>query len=118
MHLGAALLNILAGSLYGTIVGLPLVLVLTATGSSCTYLLSKHLLGSIIFGKVIPISSLANLRARVESNRSHMLLFMIAIRFIPLVPGGVVSVSSPFLKIPLSVFYISTFLGSSRAVAG
>ena len=104
-------MNILAGSLYGTILGLPMVLFLTAIGSSFTYLLSKHLLGSLIFGKLIPISSLANLRSRVESNRSHMLLFMIAIRFVPLVPGGVVSVSSPFLKIPLPLFFISTFLG-------
>ncbi|KAJ3369675.1 Transmembrane protein 41A [Kappamyces sp. JEL0680] len=102
---GAALLNILAGSMYGgfravitagTVLGLVLVLTLTATGSTFTYLLSKHFLGSILFGRIIPESTLAVLR-------DNLMLFMISIRCIPLVPGGV--------KVPIEVFFVSTFIG-------
>ncbi|KAJ3304057.1 Transmembrane protein 41A [Kappamyces sp. JEL0829] len=108
---GAALLNILAGSMYGTVLGLVLVLTLTATGSTFTYLLSKHFLGSILFGRIIPESTLAVLRKRVHANRDNLMLFMISIRCIPLVPGGVVNLSAPYVKVPIEVFFVSTFIG-------
>lgn len=109
-------MNILAGSIYGVFVGLTLVLTLTATGSSISYMLSKHLLGQLIFGRIIPESSLASLRAKVDENRDHLLVFMIGIRMVPLVPGGVVNFAAPYLDVPLKTFFISTFVGVSPYV--
>jgi uncharacterized membrane protein YdjX (TVP38/TMEM64 family) len=111
LTLTLALLNILAGSIYGVFVGLFLVLILTATGSSISYLLSKHLLGQLVFGRIISQSSLSTLRSRVDENRENLLPFMIGIRMVPLVPGGVVNFSSPYLDVPLKTFFISTFIG-------
>ena len=108
---GAALLNILAGSLFGTAKGLLLVMFLTALGSSFTYLISKHLIGSFIFGRLISESRLASLRSRVEMNRKNLLYFIISLRMLPLVPGGITNLASPFLKIPLDTFFFGTFIG-------
>jgi uncharacterized membrane protein YdjX (TVP38/TMEM64 family) len=108
---GAALLNIIAGSLYGTCKGLFLVVFLTSIGSSLTYLLSKHLLGSLIFGRIISESKLFSLRTLVEANRSNLLFVIISLRMVPLVPGSITNFTAPFLKIPLTTYFIGTSIG-------
>lgn len=107
---GAALLNILAGSMYG-IWALPLVCLLTAMGASIAYQLSKHLVGRLIFGICIPSTSIASLKDKVDANREHLLWFLFTIRCIPIIPGWFINLASPYAGIPLNLFFISTLLG-------
>lgn len=108
---GSGLANICAYFIFGY-AGFPIVVLLTATGSTMTYLLSRDYFGSFIFRRLISEETLMKLRGRVDANREHLLLFMTLIRFVPLVPGAIISLSAPFLQIPLNIFFISTLIGA------
>lgn len=47
----------------------------------------------------------------VEENYNRLFYFVIFLRLTPLVPNWFVNLSSPIVGIPLSKFYLGTFLG-------
>jgi uncharacterized membrane protein YdjX (TVP38/TMEM64 family) len=108
---GALILNILAGSMYG-LWGLPLVCSLAAIGSSFMYQISKHLLGHIVFGNVISKQSVNTMKAHVDENKDHLMLFMIITRTLPILPGWLINLTAPFVGVPLHTFAAATWLGS------
>ena len=107
---GAALLNLLAGALWGY-KALPFVSFLGATGSSFAYLLSKFWIGKLIIGTIIPKASVLSFRTTIEGQRDNLLIYMVTIRIIPLVPGWFVNLASPYVGISLPMFWLSTFIG-------
>ena len=107
---GALLLNILGGRLYG-ILALPLICTLAAIGSALMYGLSKHILGHVIFGVCVPITSVASLKSKIDEHRNHMLLFLTSIGAVPFIPGWFINVASPFVGVPIDTFFLSTWIG-------
>ncbi|KAK6091874.1 hypothetical protein BDV3_006584 [Batrachochytrium dendrobatidis] len=107
---GSALLNVLAGALYGY-PAIILISVLAAIGSTIGYLLSKHIIGTVIFGNLISRSRILSWRMAVDEHRDNMLPYMISIRTMPVVPGWFVNLASPFVGVPIGTFFTSTAIG-------
>eukprot|EP00842_Homolaphlyctis_polyrhiza_P006215 jgi/Hompol1/6595/HPOL_003156-RA len=106
---GSTVLNVLAGTLYGYN-AIPLCSFLAATGSTLGYLFSRHIIGSILFGNIIPRSRIMTWRASLDEYRDNMLLYLIALRTMPVVPSSFVNIASPFVGIDIQTFYWSTFI--------
>ncbi|KAJ2990604.1 Transmembrane protein 41A [Globomyces sp. JEL0801] len=107
---GAALLNILAGTLFG-FYALPLVCLYAALGSSITYIMSKHVLGHLVFGVCVPMSSIQSMKIKVDANRNNLLAFLVALRVFPIIPGWLLALASPYVGVPLPAFFLSTLIG-------
>ncbi|KAI8917393.1 hypothetical protein BC831DRAFT_485146 [Entophlyctis helioformis] len=107
---GSALLNILAGALYGYS-AVPLTSLLAATGSTIGYFLSLHVIGPVVFGGLISRSKVISWRVTVEEHRENLIVYLISLRTLPLVPGWFVNLASPFVGIPPVPFFISTLIG-------
>jgi len=106
---GSALLNILAGKLFGSFFGLSLVCTVTAIGASCCFLLSSYIGTKVITylaaDKVTKISSL------VKENKDDLLFYLIFIRMVPFTPNWLLNVVSPIVDIPFGYFVLSVFVG-------
>ncbi|KAH6567371.1 hypothetical protein BASA61_005575 [Batrachochytrium salamandrivorans] len=107
---GSALLNLLAGALYGY-PAIPLISLLAASGSTIGYLLSKHIIGSVIFGGLISKTRIMSWRSAIDEQKDNLLPYLISIRTMPVVPGWFVNLASPFVGIPIGHFFISTAIG-------
>lgn len=108
---GALFLNLLAGALFG-IISLPLNSFLGATGSSFAYLISKSI-GPLVVGTCISKPALKGFQATVSENKQNLMVYMITLRIVPLVPGFIVNIASPFVGVDLYTFWVSTFIGLS-----
>lgn len=106
---GSSFLNMLAGALFGPWEGLLLACMLTTSGSTFCYLLSRA------FGKqhVIRLfpDKVSMLQEKVEENRSSLFFFLLFLRFFPMTPNWFLNITSPILNIPLSMFFVSVFIG-------
>lgn len=89
--------NILGGLLYG-FWAFPLVSLLTAVGSTLSYLLSQIVLGEIVLERFAR-SNLTYLRRRVERNRDNGNLFyyLLFLRLFPFSPNWYVTAASDFV---------------------
>ncbi|XP_054839014.1 transmembrane protein 41A isoform X1 [Eublepharis macularius] len=106
---GSSFLNILAGALFGPWMGLLLCSTLTSVGATCCYGLSN------IFGKQFVIyyfpDKVAMLQRKVEENRSSLFFFLLFLRLFPMSPNWFLNLTSPILNIPVTLFFISVFIG-------
>lgn len=50
-------------------------------------------------------------KGMVESNKSSLWVFVIFLRMSPIIPNWFVNLASPIVGIPLTSFYLGTFLG-------
>ena len=109
---GSALLNLLAGVLYGPVAGCALVSLLTAAGSTLCFLLSKHLGGGFVVHFVIGRPRLAGLERSVRRHQKDSLFFYcLFIRLFPFTPNWLFNVASPWVGVPLHLFFASVLLG-------
>ncbi|KAG9349275.1 hypothetical protein JZ751_027718 [Albula glossodonta] len=101
--------NMLAGALFGPWLGLLLACVLTTVGSTFCYLLSE------VFGKSYIIrlfpDKVSMLQGKVEENRSSLFFFLLFLRFFPMTPNWFLNVTAPILNIPITLFFLSIFIG-------
>jgi len=106
---GSVFLNVLAGAIFGLWVGFPLVCILTATGASSCYLLSKY------FGKEYVLyyfqQRLTTIQAMIEGNREHLFYYLLFARLVPMTPNWFINIASPILNVPLPLFFLSVLIG-------
>ncbi|KAM9847977.1 transmembrane protein 41A-B-like [Aulostomus maculatus] len=106
---GSSLLNLLAGAIFGPWEGLLLACLLTTSGSTFCFLLST------VFGKqhVVQLfpEKVALLQRKVEENRSSLFFFLLFLRFFPMTPNWFLNITCPVLNIPISIFFLSVFIG-------
>ncbi|KAK7867628.1 hypothetical protein R5R35_014821 [Gryllus longicercus] len=106
---GSALLNVLAGALFGTYVGFPLCCFLTACGATCCYLLSQHCARTVVEhyfpDKVMYFQKL------VEKNSHQMIYFLLFLRLFPMTPNWLLNLISPIVQIPLHLFFFTVLIG-------
>ncbi|XP_028393438.1 transmembrane protein 41A-A-like [Dendronephthya gigantea] len=106
---GSVFMNLLAGALYGLKYGLPCVCIMTATGASCCFLLSKY------FGRPVLLhyfpQKLQRLQNKIKENSDNLFGFLLFLRFFPMSPNWFLNMASPVLDIPLKLFFPSVFIG-------
>eukprot|EP00126_Sphaerothecum_destruens_P003244 Sdes_comp16879_c0_seq1m6104 len=106
---GSALLNIIAGSVFGLNWALPLTCILTACGATFCYLLSWFLGKPIV--EYFFSQSLSSLKVRLSKRKTQLLPFLIFIRSVPFTPNWFVNVASPLMGISIYPFFVSTLMG-------
>jgi uncharacterized membrane protein YdjX (TVP38/TMEM64 family) len=106
---GSALLNILAGALFGPVQGLILVSFLSACGASCCYLLSRLVLKEVV-EEFFP-SQLARVQSMVTTQAHSALYVMISLRLVPVTPNWLLNIISPVIGVPLPLFFLSVLIG-------
>ncbi|XP_062599544.1 transmembrane protein 41A-like [Saccostrea cucullata] len=106
---GSVFMNLLAGALFGVWRSFPLVCLLTATGATCCYSLSKY------FGKQYVIKYFPDkikfMQEKVEENYDSLFFFLLFLRFFPMSPNWFLNLASPILNIPVYMFFFSVFIG-------
>jgi len=104
------MLSILAGALFENVWLATLIVGGSCTtGAVCCYMLSHYLLTDVIQQKLA--SRIDTFKARVTSNKDHLLSYMLFLRLTPLLPNWFINLSSPVVGIPVSTFACATFFG-------
>ncbi|XP_038063184.1 transmembrane protein 41B-like [Patiria miniata] len=106
---GSIFLSILSGFLFPFPLALLLVCLCSAIGASNCYLLS-YLVGVRLVMKYIP-DRVESWSATVAKQRQHLLNYIIFLRITPFLPNWFINITSPVLKVPITPFFIGTFLG-------
>ncbi|KAI2804585.1 Transmembrane protein 41A [Blomia tropicalis] len=108
---GSVFLNLLGGATYGVWFGFPLCCLLTATGATCCYLISKFF-GTELVEHFFE-RQLNKFREKVtaELKRSHLLFLLISLRLFPMSPNWFINIASPMVGVPIGKFFISVFIG-------
>ncbi|KAJ3313987.1 Transmembrane protein 41B [Boothiomyces sp. JEL0838] len=106
----------MGGVLYGYS-AVPLICFLVMVGSIFTFLLSKHLLGKLIFNYCIPKTTLISLKATVDANRKHLLYYLIAVRAFPFTPALITNLAYPLIGVDILSFGIGTFVDAAHTIS-
>ena len=111
---GSALLNLLAGALYGVFGGLLLVSMLTAVGASIAYVISRFV-GKAALERLVPSfqSKLKYLSERLanEQKSGSYLYLLLAMRLFPFTPNWALNIALPHLEVPILYFFAAVLLG-------
>lgn len=106
---GSFFMNLLGGALFGSWSSFPLVCLLTASGATCCYLLSKY------FGKSYIMHYFPDkvqlLQSKVHDNMDSLFFFLLFVRLFPMSPNWFLNMASPILDIPVHLFFVSVFIG-------
>ncbi|ODN03597.1 Transmembrane protein [Orchesella cincta] len=106
---GAILLTLIYGFLFPAWVALPVVCLACATGASGCYMLSL-LVGRRIIRANFP-ERIQQWTEKVEEQRDNLLNFIIFLRITPILPNWFINIASPIIGVPLSIFWLGTFIG-------
>ncbi|KAJ8321002.1 hypothetical protein KUTeg_002589 [Tegillarca granosa] len=106
---GSVFMNLLAGALFGVWRGFPLVCVLTATGATFCYLISR-LCGRYYIMKFFP-EKVKFMQEKVENNMDSLFFFLLFLRFFPMSPNWFLNMASPILNVPVYLFFPSVLIG-------
>lgn len=106
---GSVFTNLLSGALFGLWIGFPATCLLTATGATMCYLLSRF------FGKSYIVhyfpEKVKSLQSKVEDNQDSLFFFLLFLRLFPMSPNWFLNMASPILNIPISQFFLSVLIG-------
>jgi len=106
---GSIFLSILSGALFHFAVALFLVCLCAAAGATNAFLLSAFL-GKGLVEKHMA-ERLATWRKTIEKHRSNLFNYILFLRITPLVPNFFINISSPIVGVPISTFFLGTFIG-------
>jgi len=106
---GSIFLSFLAGALFDSIVGVPLVCLMATFGATGAYALSYYIIGNFV-RKRFP-DRLAYFASELTKHRSHILNYILFLRITPFLPNWFVNLASPLLGVGLKEFMIGTFFG-------
>ncbi|ESN98822.1 hypothetical protein HELRODRAFT_67244, partial [Helobdella robusta] len=106
---GSFLLNILGGALYGTINGLIITCILTATGATLCYLWSYYLARPYVI-KFFS-TRMETLSEKINNLNGSLFMTLISLRVMPMTPNWLLNITLPVLGIRLHYFTLSVLLG-------
>nr|XP_033783809.1 transmembrane protein 41B isoform X1 [Geotrypetes seraphini] len=106
---GSIFLSILSGFLYPFPLALFLVCLCSGLGASFCYMLS-YLVGRPVVYKYLTEKAV-KWSQQVERHREHLINYVIFLRITPFLPNWFINITSPVINVPLSVFFLGTFLG-------
>jgi uncharacterized membrane protein YdjX (TVP38/TMEM64 family) len=106
---GSVFLNLLGGALFGQWLGFGLTCVLSASGATCCFLLSKYC-GKTYVVRFFP-QQLANVQKKIEENMDSLFFFLLFLRLFPITPNWFLNIAAPLFNIPVHYFFFSVLLG-------
>lgn len=106
---GSVFMNLLAGALFGTMHGFPLVCLLTACGATFCFLLSHN------FGKAYLVHFFPDkvkfIQDKVTENMDGLFFYLLFLRLFPMSPNWFMNMAAPIIGIPIHLFFMSVFVG-------
>ncbi|XP_044466223.1 uncharacterized membrane protein At4g09580-like [Mangifera indica] len=106
---GTIFMSLLAGSLFGVIKGVALVVFSATAGASSCYFLSK-LIGRPLVFTLWP-DKLVFFQDQVARRRENLLNYMLFLRLTPTLPNTFINVASPIVDVPYHIFFLATVIG-------
>jgi len=106
---GSIFLSILSGFLFPFPLACFLVSLCSALGASFCYLLSSFV-GKPIMNRYFA-SRVEEWRQHVDRQRHNLLSYIIFLRITPFLPNWFINITSPIINVPLTHFFIGTFIG-------
>ncbi|RZS07655.1 hypothetical protein BHM03_00038526 [Ensete ventricosum] len=106
---GTIFMSLLAGSLFGVLQGVALVVFAATAGASSCYFLS-YLIGKPLVFSLWP-DKLRYFQEQVARRREKLLNYMLFLRVTPTLPNTFINVASPIVDVPYHIFFMATFIG-------
>lgn len=106
---GSVFMNLLAGAIFGTLYGFPLVCLLSGCGATFCFLLSQH------FGKAYLVHYFPNkikfFQGKVLENMDGLFFYLLFLRLFPISPNWFMNMAAPIIGIPVHLFFMSVLIG-------
>ena len=106
---GPAILNILFGSLYSVSMSLVLVMAISTVGTTLNFFIVKLALKDALTS-LVP-KRIGAFQAELSRHQDSLLSYKLFVRVTPILPHWFVSIASPIVGIPYSIFVAATVLG-------
>ncbi|MCE5166162.1 hypothetical protein HAX54_015220 [Datura stramonium] len=106
---GTIFMSLLAGSLFGILKGVALVVFTATAGASSCYFLSKMIGKPLVFS--LWPDKLTFFQAQVAKRRERLLNYMLFLRVTPTLPNTFINVASPIVDVPYHIFLLGTIVG-------
>lgn len=106
---GTVFMSLLAGSLFGVLRGVALVVFAATAGASSCYFLS-NLIGRPLILSLWP-DKLVFFQDQVARRRDGLLNYMLFLRLTPTLPNMFINVASPIVNVPYHIFLLATSIG-------
>ncbi|KAI3727936.1 hypothetical protein L6452_16558 [Arctium lappa] len=106
---GSVFMSLLAGSLFGVLKGVAIVVFAATAGASSCYFLS-NLIGRPLVLSLWP-DKLVFFQNQVAKRESRLLNYMLFLRVTPTLPNTFLNVASPIVNVPYHTFLLATFIG-------
>lgn len=106
---GSVFLSILSGFMYPFYLALPMVCLCSGIGATGCYMIS-HFVGKPLIRKYLE-ERVRKWNEVVDSQREHLFNYLLFLRITPFLPNWFINVVSPLIEIPVSTFFLATFLG-------
>lgn len=106
---GTVFLSLLAGSLFGVIRGVVLVVCTATAGASSCYFMSR-LIGKPLVSSFWP-DKLTYFQSQVAKRQTRLLNYMLFLRVTPTLPHTFINVASPVVDVPYHIFFLGTLIG-------
>lgn len=106
---GTVFMSLLAGSLFGVLRGVALVVFAATAGASSCYFLSK-LIGRPLILSLWP-DKLVFFQDQVAKRKDGLLNYMLFLRLTPTLPNMFINVASPIVNVPYHTFLMATSIG-------
>lgn len=102
-------MSLLAGSLFGQLRGVALVVFAASAGASSCFFLSK-LIGKPLVFSLWP-DKLMFFQKQVAKRREKLLNYMLFLRVTPTLPNTFINLASPIVDVPYHIFLLATLIG-------
>ncbi|KVH95193.1 uncharacterized membrane protein At4g09580-like [Cynara cardunculus var. scolymus] len=106
---GSVFMSLLAGSLFGVLKGVAIVVFAATAGASSCYFLS-NLIGRPLILSLCP-EKLVFFQNQVAKRESRLLNYMLFLRVTPTLPNTFINVASPIVNVPYHTFFLATSIG-------
>ncbi|XP_015891693.2 uncharacterized membrane protein At4g09580 [Ziziphus jujuba] len=106
---GTVFMSLLAGSLFGVLKGVALVVFTATAGASSCYFLSKMIGRPLVFS--LWPDKLNFFQSQVAKRRKRLLNYMLFLRLTPTLPNTFINVASPIVDVPYHIFFLGTVIG-------
>ncbi len=105
---GTIVFDLIAGFIFGPVVGILLVIFSYTTGSTLGFLIIKYFFREPLIKK---FGHLERVVGTKDCSNKTVALNLIGLRFVPIVPFWLLNVLSAIFGVPLTTFFISTLIG-------
>jgi uncharacterized membrane protein YdjX (TVP38/TMEM64 family) len=99
-------LTLLAGFLFGGVVGTAVSVTGATTGATLVFLISRFLAGDWLRRRFAP-----TVRRMQSELHNHAFSYILVLRLVPLLPFWLVNMAPAFVHVPFRIFIVATFLG-------